>query len=279
MTKGGSASHSIEDLVPCISGGQFRHFMDSIQSLLEQIGLNHHESGVYSALLQSGEQPASGLARQLKMPRSTVRNSLDKLCERGIVQKVYKRNTQYYRCKSPESLQIYIQKRIERSQENLLSIQKVLPMLTAMHEQSDAVPKVQFFEGPDGVIEAFNHSLYQDIDELLFFTSYQFLHSDVIKKNDDEFYIPLRIKKGIHLRVLAGDSKEAYIASGTSKQELRQRRTIPKKYEVPGNIHIYGNFVAYFSVSETECMAILIESTMMANTMRALFAFMWDACK
>ncbi|TSD00069.1 MAG: Uncharacterized protein Greene101449_355 [Candidatus Peregrinibacteria bacterium Greene1014_49] len=254
--------------------------MRHLQPLLEDIGLNHHESTVYLQLLQAGEQPASMVSRQTHIPRSTVRGALDKLCERGIVRKLYKRNTQYYRCEDPAALVRHLQSRITDDQLNIKRVTATLPQLKALLRKDSVIPKVKYFEGAKGVIEAFNHSLFaDDIEEILFFTSYSFIRNSFILKNDDDFYIPLRIKKGIRMRVLVGkrkdlDPRKKY----NDPTELRERRYIPERFTLPGNIHIYGNFVVYFSADATEHMAVLIESAMMADTMRALFEFMWEKC-
>lgn len=255
--------------------------MRHLQPLLEDIGFNHHESSIYLQLLQTGEQPASVLARQAKFPRSTVRNVLDKLCERGVVRKIYKRNTQYYRCEDPSSLVRHLQGRIVEDKQSIERVEETLPQLKALHRKDSVVPKVRYFEGQKGVVEAFNHSLFvEDIEEILFFTSYSFIRNRFILKNDDDFYIPLRIKKGIRMRVLVGkrpdlDPRKKY----NDPLELRERRYIPEGHALPGNFHVYGNFVVYFSADDTEQMAVLVESAMMAQTMRALFEFLWEKCK
>jgi len=170
--------------------------MHHLQPLIEDIGFNHHESTVYLQLLQGGEQPASHIARHTRIPRSTVRGVLDKLCERGVIRKLYKRNTQYYRCEDPVALIKHLQSRIADDRQNIERIEKTMPQLHALLRKDSVIPKVKYFEGAKGVIEAFNHSLFvEGIEEILFFTSYSFIRNTVILKNDDDFYIPLRIKK------------------------------------------------------------------------------------
>ena len=253
--------------------------MQHLQSLLEQIGLNHHESTVYLHLLESGEKPASVVARSVKIPRSTVRNVLDKLCERGIVQKLYKRNTQHYSCKPPASLTDYLRHTMESAKQSIEDITKAMPVLSALHGKRAVVPKVRVFEGPRQVIEAFNRSLYEEgVQELLIFTSYEFLKNPLIRKNDDDFFIKMRVKKGIRARVLVGRTDQSIKMTGNDPKELRKRRFSPQKYQLPGNLHVYGNSVMYFSASKSEYLAILTESKMMADTMRTLFEFMWEQC-
>lgn len=251
-----------------------------LQPLLESIGLNHHESTVYLYLLEHGEQPVSLVGRSTKLPRSTARGVLDKLGERGIVSKVYKRNTQFYSCKPPAALAQHLEQTIKTTTKNLEQVMHALPLLESLHGKHAVAPKVQMFEGEKQVIEAFNRCLYQDppITELLIFTSYEFLKNPLIRKNDDNLFIKMRVKKRIHARVLVGRTTESSKMIRQSPQELRERRFIPEKFMLPGNIHIYGNSVMYFSAGEGEYLAVLVESAMMAQTMRALFQFMWEAC-
>lgn len=253
--------------------------MQHIQPLLEKIGLNHHESTIYLHLLYQGELPASYIAHALKLPRSTTRGILDKLCEIGIVSKLYKRNTQYYFCNRPNAITQYLERSIELKQEQLEEVKNVLPMLDSIHAQKGIVPKVQVFEGPEQVIEALNSSLFQDITELLVFTSYEFLENPLIRKNDKEFFMKRRIQKGIYARVLVGKTTESSKLVKKAPGELRERRFISPQYELPGNVHIYANTVVYFSASKNEYLAVLIQSKMIADTMRALFEFMWKQCK
>lgn len=254
--------------------------MQPLQPLLERIGFNHQESGVYLYLLVHGEAPASKVASATHIPRSTVRGILDKLCVSGIVTKVYKRNTQYYSCRPPSTLVHYLERQVETTQDNIASMRKALPLFAAVHSHPGVVPKVQVFEGPDQVIEAFNHSLFVDgIDEILFMTSYHFLRDPVVKKNDINFYIPRRIKKGIRMKVLVGRAEDKDIPYVNDTAQLRERRQLTTTRELPGNFHVYGNFVVYFSAGANEYLAVLVESPMMAETMRSMFNVMWDYSK
>lgn len=253
--------------------------MTSLQPLLESIGFNHHESGIYLHLLGKPGLAASVIARELRLPRSTVRGTLDHLCAINVVTKVYRKNTQFYSCKSPEMLERYLEKKVSATTAQLARIQRAVPLFSALHNHPDIVPKVQVFEGAEQVIEAFNHSLYVDgIEEILFMTSYRFLRDPIIKKNDFEFYIPRRVKKGIRMRVLVGQADNDDIPKRNDKRELRERRELASRHVLLGNLHIYGNFVVYFSAGDQEYLAVLVESAIMADTIRSLFNAMWEQC-
>ncbi len=254
--------------------------MQELQSLLGEIGLNPYETAIYMQLLYGGEQAASVLSRTLKMPRSTTRGLLDKLCERGIVHKIYKRNTQYYSCKPPRALLEHLRNGIQEKKRSIKRLREAMPVLTSLHQRRNLVPKVQIFEGPEQVIEAFNQSLYiENLKELLIFTSYEFLRDPLIKKNDDELFIKMRVKKGIHARVLVGKTSESSKMIKKDLRELRERRFLPERFRLPGNIHIYGDTVLYFSTQKGQYLSVLVQGAQMADTLRTLFEFMWEQCK
>ncbi len=251
--------------------------MESVDKVLAGIGLHRFEVKIYLYLLSKGEQPASVVSKSLKIPRSTSRGILDRLCERGFVEKVYKKNTQYYLCKPPEYLVGYLERSIEKSKSSIEKVKEQMPLLSSYFEKSSIAPKVRVFEGPDQVIEAFNLSLFEEgVEEILIFTSYEFLKNPLIRKNDDDFYIKQRVKRGIQARVLVGKTNESSKLVKVAPKELRERRFIPDKYQLPGNIHIYSDYVLYFSTIDDEYIAVLVEGAMMANTMKTLFEFMWD---
>lgn len=227
-------------------------------------------------LLYMGEQPASVISKKTEIPRSTARGILDRLCEKGIIHKVYKRNTQFYTCKPPKSLITYLKSEIASTKENINKIKDVMPLLSSFYENRGVAPKVRVFEGPEQVIEAFNLSLFDNnVQEILIFTSYEFLKDPLIRHNDDEFFIKRRVNKGIKARVLVGKTDESSKMIKKSPKELRERKFIPEQYSLPGNIHIYSDYVLYFSTINDQYMAVLVEGAMMANTLKTLFEFMW----
>ncbi len=80
------------------------------------------------------------------------------------------------------------------------------------------------------------------------------------------------------MRVLVGQADDEPKPIIFDKKELRERRQLSVKHMLPGNFHVYGNHVAYFSAGDGEYLAILIESAVMAATMRSLFEVMWEMC-
>lgn len=254
--------------------------MNQLQPLLEKIGLNPHESRIYLYLIDKGELPASAISKSMKIPRSTVRGSLDKLCEQGVLKKLFKRNTQYYHCKPPEVLVELLEKKIQKTNETLNEVKQSIPMFSALYQNKAVVPKVQLFEGVDQVIEAFNKTLYTEgVEEILVLTSFGFLKHPKLREHDDNFYIPMRVKKGIRLKSLSGHTDIQEKCGRGDGGELRECRYFPDEYRFPGTFYIFGDFVLYFTVNEGEYIAIIIESKLMSQTMKSVYEFMWKQCE
>jgi sugar-specific transcriptional regulator TrmB len=242
---------------------------------IEAAGLNHHEARVYIALLSEGQRSASELARQSRTPRSTIRSILDRLCEKGIVDKIYRGNVQHYSCLPTGALVRAMEREITERQERADKLRSTIHKLEALRTTGVHLPVVRYFEGEQGVMEALHHSLVNGSKEILFLTSYDFFQNERVRKYDIEQYLPDRLRRGIRMRVLGEKSKEATHWHQRSAKELREHRFLSKGKKLPGNFWIYGNYVLYFSANKGELIAVLTESAVMAATMKTMFEELW----
>lgn len=243
--------------------------------LLATAGLNHYEGKIYLYLLTHGELAASKISQALMIPRSTTRGILDDFCDQGVARKMYRKNTQYYSALPPAKLLTHLKRQQLELAEKQAAVEIGIKDLEYLYKAPKSLPKVQFFQGTAQVIEAFNSSLFEEVDEILIFTSYVFFENKTIKKNDDDFYVKMRVKKNIPARVLVGQSAHSKNLPKLSKAELRERRFLPAAYQIPGNLYVYGDKVLHFSFDENPPTAIITTSQMMADTMRSMFEFMW----
>ncbi len=250
-----------------------------LQPVLEQIGLNHHESQVYLALLMHGRKPASSVARLSGAPRGTVRSILDKLTKLGLVDKIYHGNTQHYACLPPDALERFVEQDIAIRTRKLSLIRDAIPALKAMRNAEAVMPAVRYFEGEAGVIEALRHSLITEPKEILFVSSYDFFKNERVGSYDANEYLPSRIRRGIRMRVLSEQNVEAEYWDKRAAKELREHRFVAKGLKLPGNFFIYDRFVLYFAANQGEYIASLTESALMAATLKTMFEALWATAK
>ena len=78
-----------------------------VEELLREIGFSDKEIKVYLAALKLAMQPASVLAKHLKMNRVTTYVICKKLIEKGVANALTRNNIQYFSVEQPESLVRY----------------------------------------------------------------------------------------------------------------------------------------------------------------------------
>jgi len=122
-----------------------------IRNALKYLDLTETEITVYLGLLQTGNIPASMLAKRLNFNRSTTRYTLEKLHQKELVIQYEKNNTFYFVVENLEKiLQIFKQeKAVINKKEKVIG--DVLNDLKNLQNAHANMPKVQFFEGVNEV--------------------------------------------------------------------------------------------------------------------------------
>lgn len=83
----------------------------SVQNLLQQAGLDRHESALYLSLVQLGESNAGKLAKKSGVPRTYVYKILESLSEKGMVRTTDARSIRKYAITDYQAPQRYLEKR------------------------------------------------------------------------------------------------------------------------------------------------------------------------
>ncbi len=137
--------------------------MNALHESLRKFGLSERETTVYLLLLSLGKCPASIVARRAALPVSTAKYTCDELLEKGVVRVTRQRGTAVYVPEDPEKLLLLLDRRradLERDRERLQSVMGELKSLINPHA---VLPKVEFFEGIDGVVDGF-HKIVDSLD-------------------------------------------------------------------------------------------------------------------
>ena len=123
-----------------------------LQEKLKELGFADKEVSVYLALLEIGSAVASDIAEKSGIKRSTVYVILDSLTSRGLVSVVEKRGVQLYHPAPPEQIVQYLQGMATRYAGLADTAKELLLELEASRTaQSTPAPKVQLFEGSEGI--------------------------------------------------------------------------------------------------------------------------------
>ena len=126
--------------------------MDQTLKILEEYGLSSKEAQIYTTLLSLGTSKAAEIASKSTIARETVYNTLESLRKKEIVSVAPRKGINYYSAARPEKL-------IEILKEKELKIKTVLPELKLLETSQIRRPKVELFEGKEGVRTVFDEAV------------------------------------------------------------------------------------------------------------------------
>ncbi|MBD3354368.1 hypothetical protein GF361_00105 [Candidatus Woesearchaeota archaeon] len=242
--------------------------MVSKEEALQQYGLSNKEIKVYLANLVMGSATVNTISKKADIHRTTTYDVLKQLMEKGLASSVIKDKTNYFEVADPLKLVAILDEKKQK-------LNSVMVELETLKQSVVEKPKVEFYEGKEGIKTVMEDILKQK-NELLVFSSTKDL-SNVLR-----FYFPhfinRRVKKNISAKVLTEQTKETISLKKRDKKELRETRFLPRGIKLPTATYIYGKKTAMFSL-EGEPIAVLIENSQITKTQKISFNLMWNLAK
>lgn len=242
-----------------------------VETILAELGLSPKEIKVYLTSLQLGMQPASVLAKHVKMNRVTTYVICKKLSERGLAHGVTRNNVQYFTVESPESLLQYAEHKKQDWERRRQLVEAHLPEFSVYGGEMSNLPKVRFYEGIEGIKTVYEDTLRHGK------TIRAFLTVETIPPELKEFfvsdYMPELLRRKIDSLIVMPDSPRARRYSARDKKYRRKTVFVgatPFPFET--EIAIYGaDRVAFISFRKGDLTAVLIENQAIHHTLAAVF--------
>ncbi len=175
---------------------------------LREFGLTEKEIKVYIALLKLGSALVQDISKKAGTYRTYTYEVLKSLKEKGLVSYVIKSGKQYFEVAQPEKLINILKEREEK-------IKKILPTLENIYNSSPEKPKIEVYEGKEGL-----KSIYDDMIK----TKREILAYGSAKKQIElmQFYFPnfikRRVKEGIKTKVIIEKSEDSLKLSKNDKK-------------------------------------------------------------
>jgi len=235
---------------------------------LTEYGLSDKEAKMYLALLGLEVGTVNEAAKVAGVNRSSAYVVLEALKEKGLVSVSGDKKIQHYVATSPEVLLYSAESRAQKQENIKDKIADIVPELKALHKDTKQKPKVQVFEGKQGLNYAFMDSL--NIKEKLIRVSSS---ADGLPGQMAD-YFRKRVENGIRIKgihpITKVDRNFYKILRGLSLKS-DEAIFIPKeKYNFSANLAIYDNKIAYLS-AKNGGGAIIIESEEISSLMKSLF--------
>lgn len=243
-----------------------------LTSILTDLGLDEDESKVYLAVLELGGSYVSSIAKKARVHRVVCYKVLDDLARKGLVSAFTKNNIKHYAVTSPEIL-------VQKQEERLKKAQDLLPELLSLTNEMAYKPKIEYYEGVEGIKNIFEDTL-EAPTEMLGYTNLSAIPK-VVPEAFLRNYAKRKIEKGIKTRMLSPNISDAqkYLYNYYPKNFDRNLVEIlfvnPKEYPFEYEINIYGDKVGIMSLNPDELIGMILESPVYAKTQRAIFQLAW----
>jgi len=248
-----------------------------VEKLLEELGFSDKEVKVYLVALRLGMQPASVLAKHLKMNRVTAYVICKKLIEKGVANAVTRNNIQYFTVERPEALVKYAERQERAWEQRKKSVEKAVPEFSDYLRDVSSLPKVRFYEGIEGIKTVYEDTLSQGSPIRAFLTV------DTIPKDLKDYlvhtYMNELLERKIESQIVMSDSKWA--RRYAVRDEKYHRKTVfvkPGRFPFETEIALYGkDRVAFISFREGDLTGVVIENQAIYNTLVAVFELLFEA--
>ncbi len=236
------------------------------EQILVKLGLTEKEVKLYLALLQLGTSTMNRIAEISNYPRTTCYDIIRTLIGKGLVSYVISDKIRHYEAADPEILSTKLEE-----QKKLLN--DALPELKELYKSRGAKPKVELYEGKQGVKDI--------LDKVI--TEGKQLHAFAVEEKNiglpDWFvqqFVLRRKKAGVHNKVIAEDSASARSQIKKDKENLSTTKIDKVMAGQNAECYVFGDKVAFVTMSDKEPIGVLIENKDIAELQKAIFERVWE---
>lgn len=245
--------------------------------IIKHLNLNEAEEKIFHALLRTSSMRVADISRATKLNRTTTYGILKSLTYMGLVTS-FESDGKILEYQSIDPHQLI--EHIERKRTELASaadgLREQLPQLINVRTKTGNYPKIQFFQGIEGVKEAYEDSLVNNKGKVI----YDISGTDAVYERMGEewvhYYISKRRDLKIDCRVIAPDTAWSHKSKQMDKLFRRITKLIPNEFNFDTEIDIWDNKMGLFTFTEDNPIAVLIEDERVANTMRQMFNYIYS---
>lgn len=247
--------------------------IQTLQKAAHDLGLGDKEIRVFLVLLQESSLRVQSIAKKARLNRTTTYGILKALGEKGLVSSADRKGITEYQSIEPQQLLSYIDRKRDRLRERRDEIKAVVPEIKKLREKSDVLPRIRFFEGIEGMKQAYEDTLEgNESKELLDITGTDAIFRRM-GKEWIEYYVRKRARLGIQCIDIAPDSEWSRRSKESDSEFLRRTELLPEQYTFDTEIDIYDNKVGIFSFSEDQPLAVIIEDNKITAALKTLFRY------
>jgi sugar-specific transcriptional regulator TrmB len=237
-----------------------------LNNFFTNLGLSETEAILYLAALELGQAHMQDLAKKSGLKRTSIYNYLEALLSKGLITSSKKKRRIVYIATNPEQL-------IEIEKARLAELERTVPELSAIYNNSKNKPKITFFEGVNGIKNIYADSL-KERQPIFGWSDFENM-AEVLGDYYFDIYPPERAKRGIVIKTFVPDGAKSKEFQKNDAKYLRETKLV-KFSDWKTEIYIYGNKVALMSFRSNPPIAILIEDKDITQTLKFIWEQLWN---
>ncbi len=254
--------------------------MNDLQPLLGRLGLTEKEIVVYLTLLSVGSAPAAVLSRRSKTARSTTHFVCEQLVRHGIAHVIRRNGVTQYVAEAPEQLETLLHRRRDELDQAGEDLHRAMGHLHALVSPHTVLPQVEFHEGPEGFVRAYEEMLDRipaGEETLSFLRPLDIVKDPFHLAAGFERFVAKRTEKRIRARALASDCDTSRRMIGKTLGGLRETRIVKQDLFGDASVEIllWGDVMFSAAVEHDTLFACTITNASIARMLRAIFETMW----
>jgi len=244
----------------------------TISDSLELLGLDSLSVKFLLAAYKSAPAGIAEIASLAHIKRSTAYLLAKELTQNGYLLEDHKKYKNHVYPIDPDQLlkKVSACQRLLRRQE--LELEENLPQIRSLYQASQIRPRVNLYEGNNGLLQVWRDILSAK-SEILLWTNQQ-TENQVFSEDNHIKFITQRLEKNLKIRVLATDSPKSRQLQAVDNTNLRQTKILPKSTNFSAETYIYDNKIAVLDYNQ-DIIGIIIESVPIATSHKAIFETTW----
>lgn len=243
--------------------------------ILAKIGLTARERQVFLELANSGPSTLKELILKTKLKKPTVYRVVTDLETKGLIYSDNKKYEKCYTAHEPKRIQAQLGNEQRKMRRLELEFSELLPQLNVMFKSAGGKPKVEIYQTKEGYEVLSNQSLECKEKVIYYLGNIENILKVLGEDYDREYYIPIRLKRGVAYRLLTLDTLLMREYRKLDANQNRQTKFLSKNMSMETTILIFDNTVAFFSEAK-EMLALAITSESIAKTVKLIFQDLWE---
>lgn len=243
---------------------------ESIKKTLQNLGLSSQEASIYLAILSLGPCSAIQISQKVALTRQMVYLILPSLIEKGFIKQVKSGSKRQFCALAPALIQ-------DIATTIQAEVQAIIPTLTAMQAQHEAVPNITVYENPLAMREWYAQYFKKATENdrfCVYSTGQENFWYDLDRRFYDK-YLKQSTKIGVSFFIILPDTPQAHAYSKSVRTPMSEYRFRPMA-EIPSSeIWIWQDQTCHLTIKENATNFIVLESKPLAQLGIANFLDLW----